>query len=236
MFDLKRFCGLRSRRSRYTSIIFILGIISIIPLSAQSSEGSKIADAAEILSEITTIPESAIPPILLRNAFGIAIIPDVIRAGFVIGGRYGQGILLVKRENESWSPPIFITLTGASLGYQIGIQSTDVILVFKSKKGVDSVFTGKFIIGADASAAIGPLGREVSASTNLTFEAEIYSYSRSKGFFAGIALDGAALQIDHNANAAFYRQEAITPDDIINKKKTDELIRMEPIYHLLNGY
>ncbi|MFQ5329597.1 MAG: lipid-binding SYLF domain-containing protein [Thermodesulfobacteriota bacterium] len=170
----------------------------------------KVKEATEVLSDIIAIPERGIPPALLRNAYGIAVIPNVIKVGFVVGGRRGKGVIVIRTSNGEWSNPSFITLTGGSVGWQIGAQSTDVILVFKGRKGVDGVRKGKFTLGADASVAAGPVGRHVAASTDIQLKAEIYSYSRSRGLFAGVALEGAALQIDHNANETFYREEGVS--------------------------
>lgn len=187
-------------------------------LEAAGKEVAKVEAATEVLKEIMAIPEKRIPPSLLRNTYGVAVIPGVIKAGLVIGGRHGRGILVVRAKDGSWSNPSFVTLTGGSIGYQIGVQSTDVILAFKSKKSIDGIMKGKFTVGADASVAAGPVGRHVEADTDVKFKAEIYSYSRSRGLFAGVALEGAALQIDDNSNAAFYGREGIAPGDIFTNK------------------
>ena len=188
---------------------------SFAPLYAQktavSSEVAKVESATAVLSEIMRVPEDGIPEALLNNAYGVAVIPGVIKAAFGIGGRYGEGILAVRTADGAWSNPAFISLTGGSLGWQIGAESTDLILVFKSRQSIDAISRGKFTLGVDASVAAGPVGRSAQASTDVQLKAEIYSYSRSRGLFAGIALSGAALQMDHTANAAFYNREDITP-------------------------
>src|SRR5262249_47497988 len=163
------------------------------------------------------IAEKGIARELLREAEAVAIIPDVIKLGFVIGGRHGKGIILVKGKDGGWTWPIFVTLTGGSVGWQVGAQATDVVLVFKTKKGVERILKGrdKFTLGADAAIAAGPLGRQAAAATDVQLKAEIYSYSRSRGLFAGVSLDGSAIKIDHRADEAFYRREGITPSDII---------------------
>ncbi|UCG66908.1 MAG: lipid-binding SYLF domain-containing protein, partial [Deltaproteobacteria bacterium] len=180
-----------------------------------------VESATEVLTEIMAIPEKAIPPSLLHNAYGIAVIPAVIKAGLVVGGRYGWGVLVVRPKGSEWSNPCFVSLTGASIGYQIGAQSTDVILVFKSSKSIDGIVKGKFTLGADAAIAAGPVGRQAAAATDLQLKAEIYSYSRSRGLFAGVALEGAALQIDYKSNEAFYNKEGITARKIFSNEEIE---------------
>lgn len=184
-------------------------------LFAQSNETAKVEKANEVIEDIMDIPEKSIPPQLMKDAYGIAIIPDVLKVGLGLGGRYGKGILVVNNPHENWSNPTFITLTGGSIGWQIGVQSTDILLVFRNKKSVDAILEGKFTLGVDASIAVGPVGRHVGAKTDIEFKAEIYSYSQSRGLFAGIAIEGAALQIDHDANDDFYNNRKITPEEIL---------------------
>lgn len=180
---------------------------------AGAKEAAKVNEATEVIKEISDIPEEGIPPSLLRNAYAVAVIPSVIKVGFVIGGRHGTGVLVL-RKGSGWSDPSLISLTGGSIGWQIGAQSTDVILVFKSKKSVDGIVSGKFTLGADAAVAAGPVGRRAEAATDAQLKAEIYSYSRSRGLFAGVSLEGSALEIDHEANEAYYGRSQITPDEI----------------------
>ncbi len=187
-------------------------------LSAQAEEIGRIADATLAFQDIMTIPDKTVPEYLLRDAAGIAIIPDVIKVGFIVGGEYGKGLLLLQGEDGNWSNPIFITLSGGSIGWQLGAQSSDFILVFKTKRSVDSVLTDNLTLGVDVAAAAGPLGRRARASTDMQLKAEIYSYSRSRGFFAGLSLDGALIQIDDEANAAFYDVDYISPRDIQARK------------------
>jgi lipid-binding SYLF domain-containing protein len=205
-------------------------LVFLMPLPAQagSKEVAKVNDAIEVLEQIMEIPEKGIPPALMNNAEGIVIIPGVIKAGFIVGGRYGTGIV-VTRANGGWSNPSFVSIAGGSIGWQIGAESTDIILVFKSKKGVSNMMKGKFTLGADAAVAAGPVGRQASAATDVELKAEIYSYSRSRGLFAGISLEGAALQIDDGANADFYGKEAIRASDIFS----DKGIKAPPIVNKL---
>ena len=180
------------------------------PALAGEQESARATNAVRVLKEIMQAPDSRIPGHLLRDAYAVAVIPDVIKAGLIIGGRHGLGLLSVKTPNDVWSNPTFIGMTGGSIGFQAGVQSTDVILIFRTQRGVDSIVHGKFTLGADASVAAGPVGRAANASTDAQLRAEIYSYSRARGLFAGIALDGSVLSIDNTANQAVYG-EGITP-------------------------
>jgi len=178
--------------------------LSALPAVAGEKENERAANAVRVLQEVMQAPDKAIPRDLLHNAYAVAVIPDVIKAGFVLGGRRGSGLLSIKSADGTWSNPSFISMTGGSVGFQAGVSSTDVILVFRNQRGVESIVHGKFTLGADASAAAGPVGRTAQASTDAQLKAEIYSYSRARGLFAGVALDGSALTIDNKANQAVY--------------------------------
>ncbi len=198
----------------------LLAAITVLALALTSSafaatrEEQRVADAADVIDQLSRIPEKAIPPNLLSRAYAVAVVPDVVRAAFGLGARRGKGVLVVRQDDNSWSNPAFITLTGGSVGWQIGADSTDIILVFKTRKGVDGIANGKLTLGANASVAAGPVGRQGSIATDLVFEAEVYSYSRSRGLFAGIALEGAGVTMDRKANAAFYGSTSMTPEKI----------------------
>lgn len=193
-------------------------LIGLLPQSslAAAKATAKVVEAANVLEQIMAIPESAIPPSLLQNAYGIAIVPGVIKAGFFIGGRYGTGVVCVRDATGAWSNPSFVSLAGGSFGWQIGAQSTDVILVFKSPRSIEGMMKGKFTLGADAAVAAGPVGRRVEGATDITLQAEILSYSRTRGFFAGVSLEGSALQIDDKANATYYGRTYVRPGDIFS--------------------
>lgn len=179
-----------------------------------TKEETRVADATDVVDQLLRIPEQSIPPSLLSRAYGIAVIPNLIKAGFVLGARHGKGILVVRQPDNSWSNPAFVKLTGGSIGWQAGAQSTDIILVFKTRKGVDGISNGKLTLGADASVAAGPVGRHTEIATDLKLKAEVFSYSRSRGLFAGVALEGAGLTMDRKSNAAFYGSSSITPEQI----------------------
>lgn len=221
--------------------IILLTVIVIISLpfnsvEAQSKQATKVEVATEVLTEIMAIPEKAIPPSLLHNAYGVAVIPGVLKASFVVGGRYGWGVLAVRSKEAGWSNLCFVSLAGGSVGYQIGAQSTDIILVFKSSRSIDGIMRGKYTLGADAAVAAGPVGRQAGAATDVEFKAEIYSYSRSRGLFAGVSFEGAALQIDHNSNVAFYGKQGITPGDIFAGKGIEVPARANEFKQVLTKY
>ena len=195
--------SMRLRRAAFVLVTVLLAA-AILPVYAGEQEQQRAENAVRVLKEVMQAPDKAIPHDLLREAHAIAVIPDVIKAGFVVGGRHGEGLIAVKTRDGTWSNPSFISLTGGSIGFQAGVSSTDVILVFRTQRGVDSIVHGKFTLGADASAAAGPVGRSAAASTDAQLKAEIYSYSRSRGLFAGASLDGTALTIDNKANQDVY--------------------------------
>ncbi|MDX1499250.1 MAG: lipid-binding SYLF domain-containing protein [Woeseiaceae bacterium] len=191
-----------------------LALALAVPALAATREEKRIADAADVLDQFLRIPEKTIPPSLLARAYAVAVIPDVVKVGFGLGARRGKGVIVVRQDDNSWSNPAFITLTGGSVGWQAGVQSTDVILVFKTRQGVANIENGKMTLGADASIAAGPVGRQAEVATDIQFEAEVVSYSRSRGLFAGVALAGAGVTMDKKANAAFYGSPGITPAKI----------------------
>lgn len=185
-------------------ILLSTALAATAPVLAGPQEDQRSRNAIRVLAEIQNIPEQAIPDKLLDEARAVVVIPDTIKAGLVIGGRRGHGLMSVKTADGSWSSPVFIKLTGGSIGFQAGVQSSDVILVFRNDRSLDNIVNGKFTLGADAGVAAGPVGRSASAATDGQLKAEIWSWSRARGLFAGVALDGAVLQIDDAANLEAY--------------------------------
>jgi lipid-binding SYLF domain-containing protein len=177
------------------------------PALAGPDEDARAQNAVRVLTDIQAIPESGIPDKLLDEARAIVVVPDTIKAGLVIGGRRGHGLMSVKTPDGTWSNPAFVKLTGGSIGLQAGVQSADVVLAFRSDRGLESIVNGKFTLGADAAVAAGPLGRNASTATDGELKAEIWSWSRARGLFAGVALDGAVLSIDDRANEAVYGRD-----------------------------
>lgn len=198
---------------------------------AQNAEIEKADDANEVLKAIALIPEQSIPPVLLRQAQAIAVIPSVVKLGFMLGGRHGKGIMMGRDKKGEWGIPFLVNFTGGSFGWQFGIQSTDVILVFKSRKGLQSIKNGKFTLGADGSIAAGPLGRHIEAATDIYFKSEIYSYSRNRGAFIGVAFEGAILQADKEATEALYGR----PAESITKENTNMPQAIEEFTALIDG-
>lgn len=164
-------------------------------------------NATDVLKELEAIPLKGIPPAMLADAKGVVIVPRVIKAGLVVAGRGGHGVALARDANGNWGAPVFLDLGGASVGFQAGVESTDVVLVFRSAKSLERILAGKekLTLGADASVAAGPVGRAAMAGTDGKLEAEIYSYSRSRGLFAGVSLSGAVLLPDAETTAAFQK-------------------------------
>ena len=190
--------------------LILAGLLATTAAVAGQREDVRADDAVRVVKQIQSIPESAIPDRLLDEAKAIVVVPDTIKAGFMLGGRRGLGLMSVKSPDGTWSNPVFVKLAGASFGLQAGVQSADVILVFRSERGVDSIVNGKFTLGADAGIAAGPVGRNAAAATDGALKAEIWSWSRARGLFAGVALDGAVLSIDNGANSSTYGN-AVTP-------------------------
>lgn len=165
--------------------------------------------ATTVLADLSKIPEKGIPPALLADAQGVAIIPRVIKAGFVVAGQGGHGVVIARDKDGGWGKPVFVNFGGGSVGFQAGVESTDVVLVFRDRKSLERLLDGKgkVTLGADASLAAGPVGRKAAAATDAKLEAEIVSYSRSRGLFAGVSLDGSVVRPDANSNAAFGLDE-----------------------------
>lgn len=211
-------------RNRVTLTSLLAGITLITgatQLQAQAArEQGHLLMATQVLEELSATPDTFIPDRLLDRAYAIAVVPDVTKVAFIAGGRHGKGVMVVRDKNGHFSNPVFITLTGGSFGWQAGVQSTDIVLVFTTRRGVEGITGGKVTLGADASVAAGPVGRQASIATDANFGAEVYSYSRNRGLFAGIALDGSVLSIDRSANALFYKRPDVTASEVMNGEVT----------------
>ena len=211
----------------------VMGLRAVIPLIAltllvvgtatpklfgsdRGDDLSRIQNSQEVFNEIMKSPDKAIPQELLESAKCIAIIPGEVKAGFLFGARYGKG-LAVCRTPQGWSAPAFLTVAGGSVGFQLGASSTDVVMIFRNKQGLTDLLSDKFKIGADATAAAGPVGRHASAGTDLEMHAEILTYARSRGAFAGVSLDGAVVKADHSGDRALYGPRT-TREDILDGK------------------
>jgi len=189
------------------------------PVAAQqpkaSAEVDRAAAAATVLNEIMNIPENAVPEELMARAHGIAVIPHVVKGAFGIGGQWGKGLMSQRSENGSWGQPAYIEIGGGSFGLQIGVQASDIVLVFTDESGIKGLLKGKVKLGADASATAGPVGRKAEVGTDVLLRSGVFAYSRSKGLFAGISLDGSVVSIDDEANRRVYGKEVISGEEIL---------------------
>ena len=200
-----------------STMALIAGLVLAVSASAAgpAREEGKLLMASQVLEDLRDSRDQFIPDRLLERAYAIAVIPDLTKAAFFFGGRHGNGVMVVRNKDGRFSNPVFITMTGDSFGWQWGVQKTDIVLVFTSRKSIDGIARGKVTLGADASVAAGPVGRQASAATDPTFKSEVYSYSRSRGVFVGIALDGTVLRIDDDADENFYKKSDVGATDII---------------------
>jgi len=206
-----------------TSVILAALLAALLSLAGIARAGEddmakKLEDATTILEESMSIPDKAIPTSLIEEAKGIAVIPGVVKAGLVVGGRRGEGVLVIRQEDGSWGRPLYMSLTGGSVGWQVGVSSTDVILVFRTKRSVEGLLDGEFSLGADASVAAGPVGRTASAGTDVKLKAEVYSYSRSRGLFAGVSFEGAKLGVKEDTSRKFYGVPDLSARGIVDSK------------------
>ena len=188
--------------------VLIVSALLVSPLVAQKSpedELKRIAEATTVLDEIMSAPDKAIPSAVLEKAEGIAVFPGLWKGGLGVGGSRGHGILSVRdKKNGGWSNPGFLTITGGSFGAQIGLQNIDLVLVINNQRGLEQLIKNQFKVGADAGVAAGPVGRDASASTDIQLRAQILSYSRSRGLFAGVTLNGSTINQDRDANERVY--------------------------------
>lgn len=208
---------------RFLSACFLLSLAGLCAAPAladppATKEEARVIAATATLDEWQQIADMAIPDRLLERAQAIAVFPSVIKGALIFGAQGGRGVVLVRDSNGRWSYPSFITLAGGSWGLQFGVQAADVILVFTTRRSIEGMSGGKLTIGADISGSAGPVGRQLSGSTDLSFSSEVYSYSRSKGLFAGIALDGSSMSIDHSANARYYTTPGLLASDVFAGK------------------
>ena len=196
-------------------------------LSASSDTVKQANKSATVFKEIMDIPEKGIPDTIIDKAKCIAVFPQVIKAGFVIGGRGGRGVASC-RTASGWSAPAYFNMKGGSFGLQIGAQATDFVLVFMNDKGMNSLLKNKFEMGGDASVAAGPVGRQAGASTDLYLNSEILSYSRSKGLFAGLELKGTVISVDNSDMKEAYGDENAAEGVLKGSKAAPALVKVYP--------
>jgi SH3 domain-containing YSC84-like protein 1 len=200
------------KRITYFLIFAIACVVPALGDSTRADDVKRIESSTEVFHDVMQMPDKGIPDKLLKSAKCIAIIPGEKKGAFFVGGNYGKG-LVTCRDVKGWSAPLFLTIGGGSFGFQWGGSSTDLILIFRGKNGLEKMLSDKFEVGASAEAAAGPVGRDASADTDASMHAEILTYSRSRGAFAGISLKGAVMQPDESGNAAFYGN--VTRNDIL---------------------
>ncbi len=192
---------------RSTALAAVLSLVaSWGAFAATTTElNGRIWESGAVLKEFSAIPEQRVPPDLLRRAKALAIFPNTVKAGFVAAGQFGQGVLLVKDEGSGqWTAPAFFRISGGSVGFQIGGQASDIILVITNDRGVHGIIENKFTLGVDGSVAAGPVGRDAEAKTDWQLKANVLSYSRTKGLFAGVSVDGMVINQDRESNASYY--------------------------------
>lgn len=178
--------------------------VSHVVIAQASDEAKRIAEASIVLEEIMAAGDKAVPRSIMENAEGIAVFPSLIKGGFVVGGQRGRGVLSVRNQKSGWSSPAFLTITGGSIGAQFGAQAIDLVLVINNQRGLEQLVKNQFKIGADLAVTAGPVGRDASASTDIQMRAQILSYSRARGLFAGVTLNGSTISQDRDANERFY--------------------------------
>jgi len=199
------------------SLVGALGLATS-PMRAQSEEAARVTAATTVLKEIKDAPDSGVPKWVAEKAQGVAVFPGVKKGGLLIGGEWGRGIISAKSlKTGTWSAPAFLTLTGGSIGAQIGGQEVDLVLMIVDQRGLEQLAHNQFKLGADVGVSAGPVGRNSEASTDLQMRAKILSYSRSRGLFAGVTLNGASVKQDRDANERFYGQPYRTSQIIIER-------------------
>ncbi|MEK6322746.1 MAG: lipid-binding SYLF domain-containing protein [Acidobacteriota bacterium] len=194
-------------KSVLVSCLLLLLLSSAAMAADRRDEVKRLQRATQVFKEMMRTPDKGIPQDLLDKAECIAVVPGLKKGGLGLGGKYGKGLVMCRKKDRKWTAPSFLTIEGGSIGLQIGFEQIDVIMLIMNRNGIDRLIGDKFTIGADASAAAGPVGRQTAAQTNIRLDAQILTYSRAKGLFAGISLDGATLRQDKDDNRDFYGKD-----------------------------
>jgi lipid-binding SYLF domain-containing protein len=209
---------------RFYLALSIILVVELACIGRKSQPGSyadsagRINDAITVLEDMVSVPEKSIPLEILRNAAGIVVIPSVVKASAFFGGGKGEGLMSIRNKDKSWSYPSFITTEARSIGWQLGIEEIDMVLIIKSKHSIEKLLENGLTLGISASAAAGPLGRFSSAGKSTELNSDIYSYARARGLFLGASFDGSIFRIDNNSNAAYYGAKYISAKDIFQDK------------------
>ena len=197
------------------AVFLLVGLLFASPLRAGELE-ERVQNARVVLNQVMSIPDNGIPCDLFAKCKAVAVFPHVVKGAFILGGNFGRGIISVHNpDTGAWSPPALFTIAGGSLGFQAGIEAIDLVLLVMAQKGVDSLLKSKVKLGADIGVTAGPVGRRLEAGTDILLYSEIYSYSRSKGLFAGVSLEGATILEDQDANRALYGKEVSARDILL---------------------
>jgi lipid-binding SYLF domain-containing protein len=234
---------LRLSRQLFVPGVLLLGLVtSAVPAIAQlqmtagEQEVQTVVGARQALDQFSGLAIESIPPAMLNAAEGVAIFPNMVKGGFILGVNYGKGVLLVRKPDRTWSPPVMVTMGGGSLGFQAGVQAADIVLVFATPRSLNGILNGqKVTLGADASVALGPIGRQANAGTDARLGAEIYSYARSRGLFLGVSLGGADISVDNNADSMLYGRFGVTPADVFQVRGLTIRPEVQQLVDDLNG-
>jgi SH3 domain-containing YSC84-like protein 1 len=220
------------------NVITMLAILALSgnSLSARSNDVRQLEKATDVLNEIMRAPDRGIPSDLLAKSVCVGVVPSEVKAAFVVGGTYGRGVLVCRRHGDGrWGAPSMFTLGGANIGFQIGGEATDVVFLVMNPEGARKLVQDSVKLGADASAAAGPVGRTVEGATDAQLRAEILSYSRTRGLFAGVSLDGAVLKQDHDDNTRLYGRP-VSAKEILIEGAVASPPAARPLDHLLTRY
>jgi lipid-binding SYLF domain-containing protein len=207
---------MKRNQTRLTSILcLVIFTLGLAPLSSgQDEETRRVEKSVEVLRSILNAPDRSIPEELLAKAQAVAVIPNMVKGAFFAGGQFGKGIVAARKASGGWGTPCFIEIAGGSFGLQLGVEATDLILVFTKPDGLREMLKDNLKLGVEAAAVAGPVGRHIEAGSNFTFDSPIYAYSRNKGVYAGVALDGSILSVDDSANHHVYGNR-VTGTDIV---------------------
>jgi lipid-binding SYLF domain-containing protein len=198
------------------SVVLLLIVSYVHAATTKDDISKRVRNAADVLQQITSAPDKGIPEEVIRSAKCIVVIPHQVKGGLGFGGSYGKGVATCRTPSGTWSAPLFVEITGGSWGAQIGVEAVDNVLLVMNQHGVEQLLSNKFKIGADVSAAAGPIGRHAEAGTDWKLNAEVLSYSRAKGLFAGVTLNGSVVHLDKDANTAAYGD--VDPNEILTGK------------------
>ncbi len=211
-----------SRNRRLRSVVFAAfatGLLATaVPAAAQKAETRIIEDAIDVFSALDDLPDREVPSFMVKDAWGVAIFPNLRKYGLVVGLQRGQGVILTRTKAGGWGAPLFVSLSGGTVGWQVGIQSVDLVLFFLTPESVSQALEGRLTLGVDVAVAAGGFGRQAGAGTDPDLRAEIVSYARTRGFFAGATIGSASIDADDEANAAFYGVAALRAADILAGK------------------